>query len=285
MVELGTELWSAAVAWLTSHGLRILFVVIVAFAAHRLLRVLMRQIPRWIRVRARSEAEDSELAQRAETIRSVIGWVGSVFILVAAVLMILIELGLDVGPLLASMGVVGLALGLGAQTLVKDIIGGLFILIEDQFAIGDAITAGDLSGTVERMTLRSTHLRGLKGELHIIPNGDIRTVSNLSQDWSRAVLDLRLSPDQDVARALAVLERVGQELAADARFRPVLMESPVVTGIEGLDGWTVRVRIMVKTLPGQQWGVMRELRRRVNEAFQQEGIRLGFRPGDVMASL
>jgi len=284
-VELGTELWSDVVAWLTSRGLRILVIVIVAFAAHRLLRVLMRQIPRLIRVRARSEAEAGELAQRAETIRSVIGWVGSVFILVAAMLMVLIELGLDVGPLLASLGLVGLALGLGAQMLVKDIIGGLFILIEDQFAIGDAITAGDLSGKVERMTLRSTHLRGLKGELHVIPNGDIRTVSNLSQDWSRAVLDLRLSPDQDVARALAVLERVGQELAADERFSPVLMESPVVTGIEGLDGWTVRVRIMVKTLPGQHWGVMRDLRRRANEAFQREGIRLGFRPGDVVASL
>ena len=282
MVELGTELWSDVVAWLTSHGLRILVIVIVAFVARRLLHVLMRQIPRWIRVRARSEAEAGELAQRAETIRSVIGWVGSVFILVAAVLMILTELGLNVTPALASVGLIGLSLGLGAQTLVKDIIGGLFILIEDQFAIGDAITAGDLSGTVERMTLRSTHLRGAKGELHIIPNGDIRTVSNLSQDWSLAVLDLPLPADQDVARALVVLERVGQELAADARFSPLLMESPVVTGIEGLDGWTVRVRIMVKTLPGQHWEVMRDLRRRANEAFRQEGIRLGFRPQDVL---
>ena len=282
-METSEELWNQVVAWLTSHGLRILLIVIVALIAYRLLRFLTRRIPRWIQVRARDDMQASELAQRGETIRIVTGWAGSVIIFIVAVLMILIELGLNVTPALASVGIVGLALGLGAQTLVKDLIGGVFILLEDQFAIGDAITVGDLSGAVEQMTLRSTQLRGLGGELHIVPNGEIRTLSNLSQDWSRAVVDLPLSPDEDVSRALAVLERIGQELSGDAQFSSLLLETPVVTGIEGLDGWTVRVRIMVKTLPGQHWEVMRDLRRRVNEAFQREGIRLGFRPQDVLS--
>jgi small conductance mechanosensitive channel len=233
-------------------------------------------------VRARDEVEAGELAQRAETIRIVAGWAGSVVIFVAAILMILIELGLDVTPALASVGLLGLALGLGAQTLVKDIIGGLFILIEDQFAIGDAIRVGGVSGTVERMTLRSTHLRGLNGELHVMPNGDIRTVSNLSRDWSRAVLDVPLSGDEDVARAMQVLEQVGQELAADEQVRPLLLEEPKVTGVEGLDGLTVRVRIMVRTLPGQQWDVMRDLRQRVVKAYAAEGLRLGVRIQDIL---
>lgn len=268
------------VTWLRSHGLRILLIAVVATIAFRLVRLLARQVPHWIR--GREGVEASELAQRAQTIQTIINGTGTAIILIVAALMILRELGLDITPLLASMGLVGLALGLGAQTLVKDIIGGLFILIEGQFAIGDSIRVGNLSGTVERMTLRSTHLRALHGELHIIPNGEIRTVSNLTQVWSRAVVDVPLSPDEDVSRALAVLERIGQELAADPEFSPLLLEPPVVTGVEGLDGWTVRLRIMAKTLPGQHGAVMRELRRRVTETFRREGIRLGFRPQDVV---
>jgi len=192
--------------------------------------------------------------------------------------MILDELGLDIRPLLTSMGLVGLALSLGAQTLVRDAIGGVLILLEGQFAIGDSIQVGSLSGTVERMTLRATCLRGPSGEWHVIPNGDIRTLSNLTRIWSRAVVDVPLLAQEDVSHALEVLERIGQELAAAPQFGGLLLEEPVVTGIEDLNGWTVTVRITVKTLPGRHWEVMRELRRRVNEAFQREGIRLGFRP-------
>jgi len=269
--------------WLTSHGLRILLIFIIGAVALRLLRLLAQQVPRWIQ--GREGVEPSDLAQRAKTIQTLINGTGGFLIIIVSALMALRELGLDIAPLLTSMGLVGLTLSLGAQTLVKDIIGGLFILLEDQFDIGDSIRVGDLAGSVERMTLRATHLRAFNGELHIIPNGEIRMVSNLTRTWSRAVVNLPLSPDEDVPRAMAVLERIGQELAADPQFAPLLLEAPVVTGIEELDGWTVRVRIMAKTLPGQHWGVMRELRRRVKEAFQQEGIRLGFRIQDVLERL
>lgn len=280
-MDANMELWNQALAWLASHGLRILLIAVVTALALRLLRLLAHQVPRWIR--GRGEVEAGELAQRAETLRVAVVGTVTVIILVVATLMILYELGLDIRPLLTSMGLVGLALSLGAQTLVRDVIGGVFILLEGQFAIGDSIQVGDLSGTVERMTLRATHVRAFGGELHIIPNGEIRTVSNLSRTWSRAVVDVPLPAEEEVSRALEVLERVGQELAAAPQFSPLLLEAPVVTGIEELDGWTMRLRIMVKTLPGRHWEVMRELRRRVSEAFQREGIRLGLRPQDVMA--
>ena len=275
------ELWNQALAWLASHGLRILLIAVVTALALRLLRLLAHQVPRWIR--GPDEVEAGELAQRAETLRVAVVGTVTVIILIVATLMILYELGLDIRPLLTSMGLVGLALSLGAQTLVRDVIGGVFILLEGQFAIGDSIQVGDLSGTVERMTLRATHVRAFGGELHIIPNGEIRTVSNLSRTWSRAVVDVPLPAEEDVSRALEMLERVGQELAAAPQFGPLLLEAPVVTGIEDLDGWTMRLRIMVKTLPGRHWEVMRELRRRVSKAFQREGIRLGLRPQDMMA--
>ncbi|MDH7486799.1 MAG: mechanosensitive ion channel family protein [Anaerolineae bacterium] len=280
---MNVELRNRVIAWLTAHGLRILLIAVVTALVLRLLRLLARQIPRWIR--RRDEVEAGEWAQRAETLRVAVVGTVTVIILIVATLMILYELGLDIRPLLTSMGLVGLALSLGAQTLVRDVISGLFILIEGQFAIGDAIQTGSLSGTVERMTLRTTYLRGPEGELHIIPNGEIRTVSNLSRTWSRAVVDVPLPVEEDASRALEVLERVGQELAAAPQFSPLLLEAPVVTGIENLDGWTMRLRIMVKTLPGQHWEVMRELRRRVSEAFQREGIRLGFRPQEGVARM
>ena len=283
MVEMGAEVWNRVLAWLASHGLRILLIVIVSVVALRLLRFLVRRVPHWIQ--GSEGVEPSDLAQRVKTLQTAIRGTGALIILVVAGLMVLRELGLDITPLLTSMGLVGLALSLGAQTLVKDIIGGLFILIEDQFDIGDSIRVGDLSGTVERMTLRATHIRAFGGELHIIPNGEIRTVSNLTRAWSRAVVEVPLSPDEDVARAMEVLEQIGRELAADPQFSSILLEPPVVSGIEALDGWTVRLRIAAKTLPGQHWGVMRVLRRRINDRFQREGIRLGFRPGDVLTKL
>ncbi|MCB0015305.1 MAG: mechanosensitive ion channel family protein, partial [Anaerolineales bacterium] len=190
----------------------------------------------------------------------------------SALLMTLRQMGIEVAPLIASVGVVGLALGLGAQTLVKDVISGLFILMENQYAIGDVISINGTSGSVEQMTLRATYLRDLEGTTHTVPNGDIRTISNITRGWSRAVLDVRVPYETDVDAALDVLRDVGHEMENDQSIGLLLEESPVVTGVEDFEDWSVKVRLMVKTEPGQQWTVKRYMRKAVLAAFKARGI-------------
>ncbi len=251
---------------------RILLIVIIAFVSVRLLRSLVRASIR--RVQGMDEIDGSELDRRAATIGRVISNTGLILIIGSAALMSLRELGIEVTPLIASVGVMGLALGLGAQTLVKDVISGLFILTENQYAIGDVISINGTSGTVEKMTLRATYLRDLEGTTHTVPNGDIRTISNITRGWSRAVLDVRVPYETDVDQALAVLRDVGHEMENDQSIGLLLSESPVVTGVEDFEDWSVKVRLMVKTEPGQQWAVKRYMRKAVLAAFKARGINI-----------
>jgi small conductance mechanosensitive channel len=196
--------------------------------------------------------------------------------------MILRELGLDIAPLIAGAGVAGVALGLGAQALIRDVIGGFFILLEDQFVVGDSIQVGNIAGAVEKMTLRATFLRDLEGTLHVIPNGEIRIVSNRTKDWSRAIVDLGVAYEEDIGRVVAALGKIGHDLHQDEEFALLLLEEPTVTGVEALGDWAVTVRIMVKTRPGKQWDVARELRRRIKESFEREGIEMPYPRQEVL---
>ena len=167
-------------------------------------------------------------------------------------------------------------------TLVGDIISGLFILIENQYTVGDVIKVNNLAGAVEEMTLRATMVRDLYGTLHIIPNGEIRVVSNMTLDWSRAVVDVGITYDADVDVAVETLNEIGQQMMGDTAVSLLLLETPTVTGVEGLDDWAVRLRIMAKTLPGQQWAVMRHLRRQIRLVFAEKGIDIAFPRQDIM---
>jgi small conductance mechanosensitive channel len=204
-----------------------------------------------------------------------------VLIALVAGTMILGELGLDIGPIIAGAGIVGLAVGFGAQTLVKDVISGFFILLENQFSVGDSIQIDDIGGGVEKMTLRATFLRDLEGTLHVIPNGEIRTLANKTKDWARAVVNVGVGYEANVDRVLAVLEDVGRQLSADETFGPVLLEEPTALGPLEFGDSAVTVRLMVKTRAGQQWGVGREMRRRIKEAFEQEGIEIPYPQYDI----
>lgn len=266
--------------WFTEHGLAILGIILVSVLAYWLLGLITRSLSKHIQ--RMDNEEDSALDKRTETIFRVVHSTGIVLILGTAVLMVLTELGVAVTPVLASIGFVGLALGLGAQTLVGDIISGLFILIENQYMVGDAIEVNGLAGSVEQMTLRATMVRDLYGTLHIIPNGEIRVVSNKSRDWSRAVVDVGITYDADVDAAARVLNEIGQQMVADTAVAPLLLEPPTVTGVEGLDDWAVRLRIMAKTVPGQQWTVQRHLRRQIRLVFAEKGIEIAFPRQDVM---
>jgi small-conductance mechanosensitive channel len=265
--------------WLLTRGVlakggRILIILLAAWLGYRLLGVVARHIEKLV------EDEDyttvSEREQRARTLTRVLKSAGLVLIALVAGTMILKELSLDIGPLIAGAGIVGLAVGFGAQTLVRDVISGFFILLENQFNVGDTIQVGSLAGSVEKMTLRATFLRDLKGTIHIIPNGEIRILSNLTRDWAQAMIDVGVAYEEEIDRALAILGRIGRELWGDDRYRPLLLEEPRVTGVEALGDSSVVVRIMAKTRPGKQWEVARTLRKWIKETFEQEGIEMPY---------
>jgi small conductance mechanosensitive channel len=258
--------------WLLEHGSRILLILVLSFVVYRLFVLIARRLKR--RVQTLDEAQGSALDKRAETLFDVVTNAAAVAVVTAATLSILQELDVEIGPLLASVGIVGLALGLGAQTLVKDVIAGFFILVENQYVVGDLVELVGLVGTVEAVTLRVTHVRDVEGVLHMIPNGEIRTVSNRSRDWSRAIVDVGITYEDDVDKALATLREIGEALVADPEMQARLVDEPTVTGVEGLEDWQVRLRLMVKTKPTQHLDVERYLRQQIRETFPERGLTL-----------
>ncbi|MGW5104200.1 mechanosensitive ion channel family protein [Streptomyces sp. NPDC004100] len=214
--------------------------------------------------------------QRARTIGSVLGSVVTIVLALLGTAMILDQVGIALGPLLASAGVVGLAIGFGAQSLVADYLSGLLIMFEDQYGVGDTVDLGEAVGEVEHVGLRLTHVRDLNGGLWHIRNGEVLRVRNDSQDWARAVLDVAVAYDSHLDTVYQVLEDTGRALRQDPAFTDLLLEDPSVWGVQSLDADGVVVRLAVKTVPLQQWGVTRELRRRVKEALDTAGIDIPF---------
>ena len=260
---------------LTSRGLRVLGALFVGWLAYWALRLVLRRIEK--SMGAPDPASYSAHEQRARTLLGLVRSIGMVVIVVLVLFMVLGALGVDLGPLLAGAGVVGLAVSFGAQSLVKDIISGLFILFENQFGVGDVIRLDpQVSGAVERMTLRVVVLRDTYGVVHTVPNGEIKRVSNLTRTWSRAVIDLGVAYGEDVDRVMAVLRDLGRELAEDPEWGPLLLEPVTVPGVESFGESSVVIRMMAKTLPLKQWDVARELRRRIKRRFDAEGIDLPF---------
>jgi small conductance mechanosensitive channel len=260
-------------------GLGIQIASVVALAALGLL---------FVRLGARRLAqavEDSSAVpmrrKQWQTVIQVVSWIGNAAIIAVAVMMLLSRF-VDIAPLLASVGVAGLALSLGAQSLIKDLISGLLILIENQFAVGDVIQVGDVAGGVERFTLRATHVRSLEGRLHVVPNGEIRIVANITRDWSRAMVDLGVAYEEDLERVVAVLEQEAAAFAEEPEVAELLIEAPSVIGPLSLGDWAVTVRVMVKTLPGKHWEVGRTLRKRLLAACIREGITLPYPRQEVM---
>lgn len=257
---------------LTVVGGRVLAALVVGWLAYGALRLALRGIERAL---ARSqEGPLSAHEQRARTLLSLVRSMGMVVIAVIVLFMVLSAVGVDLKPLLAGAGVVGLAVSFGAQSLVKDIISGLFILFENQFGVGDVIRVDPVSGTVERMTLRVVVLRDVNGTVHVIPNGEIKRVSNLTRTWSRAVLDVGVAYEEDADRVMAVMRDEGRKLWDDPEWKPLLVEEVQVPGIESFGDSSVSIRLMAKTLPMKQWDVARELRRRLKRRFDEEGIRI-----------
>ena len=273
---------------LAATGSRVLLVVVLALlvraALHRLVDRVIRtalQGGRLLRDRAAGTAFDpspllsERRRQRTETLGSVLRSVASFAVGAVAGSMVLAELGLDLTPLIASAGIVGVALGFGAQNLVRDVISGMFMLLEDQYGVGDVIDVGPAVGSVEAVTLRVTRLRDLEGTVWHVRNGEITRVGNRSQGWSRVLLDLPVAADTDLAEARTVVLDVAEDLATDADWAPRVLGEPEVWGLEKAASGGLLLRVAMTVSPAERWTVERELRERLVTAFGQHGIALG----------
>lgn len=255
------------------YGVRIVIIWLLALAAWFALRLVAGRII--------ARADDGDAAtltydeKRAQTIAGLLQGAGRIVILVFAAILTL-DVFMDIGPLLAGAGVIGLAVSFGSQSLVKDMISGFFILSENQFDIGDVIEVAGLSGAVERITLRVVHLRDLEGVLHIVPNGQITTVSNKTRGWSRAVVDIGVGYGSDIDQALDILRDEARRFGEDPAWRTRLDGDPEVVGVQLLGDSAVTLRVMIRTQPGMQWEVAREFRRRAKKRLDREGIEIPF---------
>lgn len=259
--------WFERVGWqkLEKLGLVLLTCFIILWAVKLVGRAVRKAVDDG-NVGVTTDAE-----RRAETLASVLKNAARVLVAVFFMLATLQEFGVNIQPLLAGSAVAGVALGFGAQTLVKDIIAGFFLLLENQFGVGDIISVDDKhSGTVERMTLRITRIRDLEGKAHYLPNGTISQVVVMSKDYARALVDVEINNDQDVDRVMELLKTLGQALLAD---KPdIVLEATDVKGIETMSATGCTIRTLTKTAPGMQWEIAREFRRRILIRFKQEGI-------------
>jgi moderate conductance mechanosensitive channel len=260
---------------LTATALRVAAVLMVGWLAFLGLKLLLRRIEASIEEPATPGVVTAQ-TQRTRTLLSLLRSIGIVILVVLTVFMVLGAVGVNVAPLLAGAGVIGLAISFGAQSLVKDVISGLFILFENQFGVGDIIRIDATAGAVERMTLRVVVLRDVQGVVHVIPNGQINRVSNLTRTWARVVLDVGVAYREDPDHVIAVLKAVGQAMYEDELWTPAFIDPPEVPGLEALADSSVNFRIVAKVLPLRQWEVARELRKRVKIGFDRAGIEIPF---------
>lgn len=235
--------------------------------------LLLRVSRRIIRSLEKDTSDPDRLARLKTTVYIVRSGL-LITLLTIFILITLYLLGVNVTPALTGAGIAGLALSLGAQSLIKDFLNGVLILIEGQYRVGDTIQVGNLNGEVEKITLRTTYLRDLDGRLHVIPNGEIRTLSNLTTSWARAVVDLNLPLEADLERAVAVLETALASLSSDPQIKEYLLEAPKVIGWAGLKDWAIQVRLMAKTRAGKQWTTAAAMRKRALEALKEAGIKV-----------
>lgn len=231
--------------------------------------------------RAAARLDDLKVAnersdQRATTLGAVLKSVTGGVIWVMAALIALGEVGVSLGPLIAGAGIAAFAVGFGAQTLVRDFLAGIFIVIEDQYGVGDIVDVGEAAGTIEQVTLRTTRLRDVEGALWVVPNGEIRRVGNKSQIWSRAILDIGVAYDTDLDQAADIMKAVADELWHEQREGETVLEEPAVWGVQELGDSAIVLRLAVKTDPAEQWATGRLLRLRIKKAFDAAGIEIPF---------
>jgi len=267
-----SEVLKPIATWFVTSGIKIFGILIGV--------IVLFQMSKWIVgwlekcVPGKDPLQAAEAKKRAQTLGNILRHALLIAILFIAALMILGELGIQIGPLLATAGIGAVAIGFGAQSLVRDVICGFFIILENQYRIGDVIQAAGVSGLVESISLRTTVLRDLEGKVHTIPNSEIKVVSNLSKEWSRCVLDIGVSYRENVDQVIDLLLEIGKELEREEPHKSAIMEPLQILGVERFGESELVIRMIVKTIPLKQWDIGRELRRRIKKLFDEKGIQI-----------
>jgi small-conductance mechanosensitive channel len=279
MPDFDKKPWSTVVDVLRDDVFPILLILVVAIVAIRVARLSVRGLVKALLDREASEGTAQELSavelkKRMDTLDSLGGRTLQSFIVAIAALMTLDQLGLDIGPAIAGLGVVGIAVGFGAQSLVKDYLNGALILIENQFGKGDVIRAGGVAGSVEDFTLRRTTLRDLDGVVHTVPNGEIRVASNLTRVWARINQDVTVAYGTDIDQAIEVVDNVGREMAGDPAWKRRVLEAPRVERVEALAEYGVTLKILGTVRAADQWAAGGDFRKRLLAAFRTHGIEI-----------
>lgn len=272
LVRLADQWGEDTVAFLRHDAPKIVGILIVTFLLVWLLKAMSNRL---VAFSKRQALPTGIRAQQIRTLADVFYSVGVAVLLFMALMQVLQVVGIDIKPLLASAGIAGLAIGFGAQTLVKDVINGFFLLVENQFDVGDMVKVAGVQGTVETLTMRRTVLRDADGTVHTIPNSAITIVSNLTRDWTQLAMHISVAYREDSEKVVRLLKEVGQQMRNDPEFAEAIVADPEVPGIEKVSGEEVDYLMLVKTLPGKQYAVSRELRRKIKECFQKQGIEPG----------
>jgi small conductance mechanosensitive channel len=260
--------------WTFESGLKVVLIVLIAYALVKVTALLVRRFEHEMTLA--TDLDALERAKRARTLGSVVQNVLTVLIVGSAALTVLREFKIDIGPILTGAGIVGLAVGFGAQTLVRDIISGFFLILENQVRVGDAAMINGVAGLVETINLRTIVLRDIEGAVHVFPNGAINTLANRSKDYSYYVVDVSVSYYQDPDQVADVVRATGEEMRADTRFGPLVLEPVEILGIDSFTEWSAVMKVRIKTVPLKQWEVGRELRRRLIKSFTSQGFPIPF---------
>lgn len=271
--------WDEIVPWLRTDGFHILLILVVGFLALRLARLAVHGIIKALIDREATEGTAQELSaievrKRMDTLDHLGGNVIGFLVFVIAALMILREFGLDIGPAVAGLGVVGIAVGFGAQSLVRDYLNGALILVENHFSKGDIVTIAGVSGTVEDFSLRRTTLRDLDGIVHTVPNGEIKVASNRTRTWARINQNVMVAFGTDIDKATAVVDDVGREMASDPVWKQAILEVPRVERVESIDEMGITLKILGSVRATEQWSASGEFRKRLLAGFAEHGIEI-----------
>lgn len=274
MEDIVQRAYEAMHAWAFAHALTVFLTLFFAFLAQHFSRhVITRIVRRMVKQGSQSKIAEEK---RENTLIQVLSGAAYIVIWLTALLMVLSEIGIAVGPLLAAAGVAGLAFGFGGQYLIRDLISGMFIILENQYRAGDVVCFDKTCGLVEKITLRMTTLRDLSGTVHHVPHGEVHTVSNLSKGYARVNLDIGIAYDSDLEQVVEVVNRVGKELAEDPKWKEHIIKAPEFLCVDDFADSAIIIKILGDTAPIMQWDVTGELRKRIKIAFDQAGIEIPF---------
>jgi len=275
--------WTPVIDWLLEHGGRILLIIALSVALYYLLkhfipavvkRLLTRPSVRRALTKRAAKKLEEEVEKRVHTLTSVFVSTGIVLIIICALFAILAEVGVNISAALAGLGIVGIAVGFGAQTLIRDLISGILIILEDQYRVGDWVQIAGIGGLVEEINLRRTVVRDFDGTVHSVPNSEIKVASNFTKEWARVNMNISVGYGEDLRHVIEVVNRVGIEMAEDPDWAPIILKAPQALRVDAFEDSGIAIRVLGETKQMQQWAVMGELRLRLKKAFDEENIEI-----------